>query len=377
MSHEQTELLAEPREVDVVAIERELTGLWKEASEADPESQATPVVRACALNLIVVADSEKCIEEMEGMVGDVTAEHPARLFLIAANRNAEKPRLDAWISARCSVPVPGGKQVCCEQINLTAHGSEAKKIPSIVTSLLVSDVPGVLLWKSRVASEDPILGGLAHVLDRVVIDSSEEFPSPSTLAEWYAFIEGHRGRTIFGDLAWTHLTPWRSVIANAFNPKDMRPLLDDIRSVQILYSSTSDPKHTGLSQALLLVAWLASKLDWRKDGSLESAGDKFTCSFSGRKIRADILPTEARPGKPGGIESVSLQAGGKNLLFAATTHEHCMQFRVKESGTEKEEMLTAMNDQTEAMLVSQELEVLTRDKGYETVLRTLAALLNQ
>ncbi len=377
MSHEQTELLGEPREVDVVAIERELTKLWKETAEGSTDSSGSPVVRACALNLIVVAGSDKGIAEVEEMVGDVTAEHPARLFLIAADRRAREPKLDAWISARCSIPVPGGKQVCCEQINLTAHGSEAEKIPSIVTSLLVSDVPGVLLWKGPIDERDPVLKGLADVLDRIVIDSSEDPDAAVTVSAWHAFIDKHHGHTIFGDLAWTHLTPWRSVVANAFNPKEMRPLLGDIRSVTIAYSTTSDPNHTGLSQSLLLIAWLARKLEWQQDGRLHSDGKKHSCTFAGGRIKAQILPTEPRSGKPGGIESVSIQAGEKEFSFAATQHQHCVRFKTSGDGKDNEEMLTVMNDQTEAVLVSQELEVLTRDKGYETVLHTLATLLKQ
>ena len=258
--NQQTELLSPPREVDVIAIERELTQLWKDATDESGESSSRPVTRACALNFIVITEDARELEALGDLAGDVTLEHPARIFLIAANRRSGTPDLDAWISARCSLPVPGGRQVCCEQINLLASGAEANKIPSIVTSLLVPDVPGVLLWKARVNVRDHILQSLAHVVDRILIDTSED-PSPeSGLLAWREFMRNRSLHVMYGDLAWTHLTAWRSVVAGSFNPPDMRARLSQVSSVTVTYSSTSAPQHSGLSQSLLFVAWLASKV---------------------------------------------------------------------------------------------------------------------
>ena len=224
---QQTQLLAAPKEVDVVAIERELVTLWKDARVTDGQTSGNaadspPVVRACALNFIVVTEDEKEIDALAEMAGEVTLEHPARIFLVVANRRHGTPRLDAWISARCSLPVPGGKQICCEQINLVAEGTEAKKIPSIVTSLLVSDVPSVLLWKGSIDVNDSIVQSLGDVVDRILIDSSEDLVPVPGLHTWRSFIEKRNAHTTFGDLAWTHLTAWRSVVANAFNPPEIR-----------------------------------------------------------------------------------------------------------------------------------------------------------
>lgn len=376
---QQTQLLAEPKEVDVVTIERELTKLWKEASTGVSDSNSAPVVRACSLNFIVVTEDEKEVDELADMVGEVTLEHPARIFLIAANRRSGAPKLDAWISARCSLPVPGGKQVCCEQINLIAHGTEANKIPSIVTSLLVSDVPSVLLWKARVDTLDGVLHSLSQVVDRILIDSSENASPEASLIAWRAFIGKRSAHTTFGDLAWTHLTAWRSVVANAFNPPDMRQQLSRVDAVTIEYSTTTSPKHSGLSQALLLASWLAEKLKWQPLQKFSQNGiSTYTAKlrYDEQAINIRILPVAARKNFPGRIESLAIHAGaGMSLKFVATEHHDCVLVSRQHDGNSSEEMLTVLSDKSEALLVAQELEVVTRDAGYEAVLKTLTELL--
>lgn len=372
----QTQLLADPKEVDVVAIEREIVQLWKDYSGGD--SGSSPITRACSLNFIVLTEDENDVNELGTMAGDVTLEHPARIFLVLANRRTSVPKLDAWISARCSLPVPGGKQVCCEQINLTANGAEAIKIPSIVTSLLVSDVPSVLLWKARVNAHDSVLQSLANVADRILIDSSEDAaPEPALLA-WQSFMAANDRHTTFGDLAWTHLVAWRSVIANAFNPPHMREQLTAIDAVTIEYSSTTSPRHSGLSQSLLLVSWLANKLDWRILKTLqkvEMGGYTAKLRCGEQTINIRIAQTAARKNFPGSIESVTVHTTiGTTLKFSSSEHRDCVLAARHANGESSEELLNVLTDKSEAILVAQELEVVTRDAGYEAVIKTLTHL---
>src|SRR5512141_2788976 len=110
-----TVLLEAPKEVSLAQLEQELTQLWKEAESGHGDS-IRPVIRACTMNLIVVTEDEKGADALATMVGEVTLEHPARIFLVVLDRGAKEASLDAWISARCAIPEPGEEQVCCEQI---------------------------------------------------------------------------------------------------------------------------------------------------------------------------------------------------------------------------------------------------------------------
>ncbi|MEO8167472.1 MAG: glucose-6-phosphate dehydrogenase assembly protein OpcA [bacterium] len=379
-SDQQTQLLGAPKEVDVVAIERELVSLWKNASEGmAADGSSTPVMRACSLNFIVVTEDEHEADELATLAGEVTIEHPARIFLITANRRNGTPKLEAWISARCSLPVPGGKQVCCEQINLTAQGDEASKVPSIVTSLLVSDVPSVLLWKIRFDLNDGMLQSLTHVVDRVLIDSSEDAAPEPSLRAWYDFIARHNKFATFGDLAWTHLTPWRSLVANAFNPSEVRHLLGSIDNIEIEYSSTAEPRHSGISQALLLTGWLAQKLHWIPVKQFQKSDrGEYTAKLrlGEQAINIRIRKAEPRKDFPGGIESITIHTvAGPTLRFNASEHRDCVRTLHDGVGTSSEELLPALSDKSEAQLVAQELELVHRDSGYEAVLERLTGLL--
>jgi glucose-6-phosphate dehydrogenase assembly protein OpcA len=372
-------LLDEPKEVDVVVIEQELARLWKEASEPSIDEETPPVVRACSLNLIAVTENEADAEIISNLVGEVTVEHPSRIFIVVADRRAGTPSLEAWISARCSLPLPGGKQVCCEQINLTAHSNDIYKVPSIITSLLVSDVPTVLLWKLRVDEEDDVLPQLVHISDRVLIDSSEERDASASLSAWNQFIVNNRGQTVFGDLAWTHLTSWRGLLAQAFQPIEMREHLNATDAVTIRYSSSHRPLHSGLSQSLLMMGWLAHVLQWNAARPLQNDGaGKYTAKFSlGEKaIDINIYSVPPTNGGPGGIESLSIDSTlGLQLSFELTDRLGCIRMVRKTGVGLGEELIRPVSDRTETELVAQELEVLHRDALYEESLAMSVSLM--
>ncbi|MBX2991290.1 MAG: glucose-6-phosphate dehydrogenase assembly protein OpcA [Bacteroidetes bacterium] len=371
---EKTQLLGEPREVDIVAIERELASLWKNAAEDPGDGNSAPVIRACALNFVIVTEDDSELEMLAGLVDDVTIEHPARIFLVHIDRLAGQPALDSWISARCTMPVPGGKQVCCEQITLTASGTEIHKIPSIVTSLLVADVPSVLLWKPSLDSNDGILHSLLRVVNKVIIDSSENLTPESSLFEWEKIVVSPGQYATFSDLAWTHLTEWRSLVAGAFNPHEMRAALTDINSVKLEYSSTTTPRHSGMSQALLFVSWLAQKLNWTPlDRLRKSDYGKYHGKFghSDHSIEVVISPASIGNDSRGGMESVIIQTRGNlTLRFATTGHAECVRFTKHDSASPPDELLTVRRRKSEALLVAEELQVNFRDTGYEAALNT-------
>ncbi len=376
---QQSVLLAEPREVDVVAIERELTQLWNNATEIDDEGRRVPLLRACALNLVVLTEDVDRLRAVEELVADVTLEHPARIFLILANQANGRAELNASIAVRCALPVPGGKQVCCEQIGLQAAGPECRKIPSIVASLLVPDVPSVLLWKSGMHRADWLLPALAGLVDRVLIDSSEEPDPIPLLRAWEAFVASTAKQVLSGDLAWSHLTAWRSAMAQAFTSPDMRPLLDEIVSVDIMTSTSAEPVHGGVSQALLLLCWLADRLHWSAGPHL--GGDTvrgitvpLTSAAGAMGCRIGVRPSTI-PG-PGGIEEVILgMRSGARVTLTSGEERSCIRSEIRVPGGTPKAGVLWVSDRDETTVVAQELEVLTRDPLYAGALDVLRVLL--
>jgi glucose-6-phosphate dehydrogenase assembly protein OpcA len=378
MSNQQSILLDEPREVDIAAIERELTLLWKEAAEPT-EAGGAPVVRACSLNLIVVVGNDSEVAPISDIVGDVSLEHPSRIFLVVADDRGAASSIDAYISARCSIPVPGGKQVCCEQINLTAKGADTAKIPSIVTSLLVADVPSVLIWKGRVHEKDVVLNALIEIADRTLIDSSED-PSPqASLMMWQRLIERNSSRGSFGDLAWAHCTTWRSALAGVFAPADARPMLSIVRGVRIEYSTSRSPRHSGLSQTMLIIGWLVQSLGWKTVYHLkETAGGIFEATMREEQREISIVARPVAPvaAKPGGLHALTMHAQGFELNIRLGTSANCIHISTNVDGHAREDVVPVMH-QSEADLIAHELEDLGSDALYLRSLASLVALLKE
>jgi glucose-6-phosphate dehydrogenase assembly protein OpcA len=374
-------LLDAPKEVDLVAIERELTQLWKTAAEPAAGDLSIPVVRACSLNLVVVTDKTEMLDAVGDMIGDVTLEHPARIFLISADRHAGTPSLDAWISARCSLPVPGGKQVCCEQITMYANGSDVEKIPSTVTSLLVPDVPTVVIWKTRVDRMDHVFEALVSVADRVLTDSSEEGESEQRLVSWYEALCTSGDHVAFGDLAWTHLTSWRAMVAQAFEPMESRIHLGSIDEVMIGYSSTTTPRHSGFSQSLLFVGWLVHTLHWTITRPLRGndQGEYSAEVRSGEhSLHVRISHRAAAEGRPGRIEVVTMHSReGMTLALTGTEKGNSILIRKQFADARVEQAIGSVRDGTEAELLARELEVFQHDVMYEESMKSLVSLLGR
>jgi glucose-6-phosphate dehydrogenase assembly protein OpcA len=374
---QQSILLDAPKEVDITTIERELTQLWKQAAE--DSSEGAPVVRACSLNLIIFSEGTDRASGLEEIVSQVTVDHPSRIFLVSADRRAGTPGVEAWVSARCSLPVPGGKQVCCEEINLVAKGIESNKVPSIVTSLVVPDIPTILIWKARLDLRDNVLQMLTQIADRVLIDSSEELHPISSLVSWGEFIEERLGRTAFGDLAWTHLAQWRTLLAQAFQPADARAHLLHLNAVTIEYSETSMPAHSGLSQALLATGWLAHALGWVLVHPIREVDDgvydaKFRLDDQAITVR--LVQVTSKSTRPGGIESIVCHSSlGGEIVNRWAERENCILLHTSLPGVASGDTILSVRHQTEAELVTRELEVLYHDPSYEASMSMLSTML--
>src|SRR5256885_14219462 len=155
--------------INVGAIEKELTLLWKQASE----DESGGVVRASILNLIIFTPDPSESSEVDDIVIDVTASHPCRVIALVADRTAES-KLTAEVTSRCTLPTPTSKQVCCEQVTITASEDHLDEAPSAIVPLLISDLPVYLWWRAEPKGEDKELyGWLADIADRVVIDSAK------------------------------------------------------------------------------------------------------------------------------------------------------------------------------------------------------------
>ncbi len=236
------------RPFDATALEHELRGMWKAAST----SRGT-VYRAAMANLIVpFAPSDR--DRIGPVLTDVTRRHPARLFCV---ERAEGPSAEGGLRGRASALChlrPGGGLVCSEQVVLTWDDASGPLVPSAVASLLVGDLPAVLL-ELNPGADPPWQERMAAIADVRIVDSNLTAAVADYPATWRRR-PGRDGGPLH-DLAWARLAPWREILAEAFDRPDPARAISSIQDLTIRHIGAEPPPG-----AWLLAGWLASRLGW-------------------------------------------------------------------------------------------------------------------
>jgi glucose-6-phosphate dehydrogenase assembly protein OpcA len=241
---------------DAAALERQLQALWK----SQPTTNA--FYRAALANLIVPLEGPG-LEQMAPVIAEVSRRHPARIFRIdpATGPPGDPARLRARASALCHLREGGAGFVCSEMVVIEYTATTAALVPSAVRSLLIGDLPAVLLAMTP-APQPSWMEALAGVADLVIADSCVEEEPAALAAIWER--TGRKGAPMH-DLAWARLEPWRSVLARLFDTPEAAPALSGLRDLTLAHGGAAPP-----STAWLLAGWMASRLGWkleRRDGT--------------------------------------------------------------------------------------------------------------
>jgi hypothetical protein len=262
MSTEQNQRLqrfrsGEDLAVDISAIEKELTSLWKAAS--DDKQQST--TRACLWNLAVYSTGYEQSDQLRNQLETIYPSLPMRTLILEVEPDVEPP-LSAWVSARCHIT--GGKQVCSEEVTIRSDHRAVTRLSPLLSALLVPDIPSAAWWPDLSQEPDALFGHFIDHMDRVVLDSSG-VPGEQGLKTLQRLSQLRRAsRRLLGDLAWHRIAPWRSLIARLFDTPAARLDLPLIDAIEV--DSTGRPGDPTGSPALLLTGWLAERLRWTPDG---------------------------------------------------------------------------------------------------------------
>jgi glucose-6-phosphate dehydrogenase assembly protein OpcA len=259
MSNSEITSLGEPKTVDVVAIERELTALWRSASSTDV---AYPVIRACAMNLLVYMKGDQETRRAIDWIGKLITRHPCRAIIMSVDPTSVQPGLSSWISTLCHLPSNGSQQVCCEQIVLEAHGDSLCHLPGAVFPLLLPDLPVFLWWNDVPDPGDEVLLKFGMVAQKLILDS-RPFSNPRTQFVRLISLSQKVGwRAALGDMNWGRLRLWRRLLAQFFDCPNYRTHLQSVNRMTIEYHGQNRKLSTLPAQPLLLAGWFTSRLGW-------------------------------------------------------------------------------------------------------------------
>jgi len=362
--------------VDVTAIERQLDELWAGMTEMAPDSDQQAVMRACVLNLVVYASDEGSLEEISEVMARVSDEHPGRFIVILLKEDVDPP-IDSIVTAQCHPAEKGRKQVCCEQIAITAGREQMRHLSSFVRPLLVHDLPVFLWWRDVPDLDGDLLAELIETSDRVIIDSCRLPDVLTGLSALADRAQDRAGWTAFSDLSWCRLTPWRTLVAGFFDLPEYRSSLERIQEVRIKCAAGGSRQAVAV-EALLLAGWLASRLKWVSDSNPKWV-DETTYQWrlhgnSKTPIEINICPSSDE--SCAGVSRIDLMVPGEpSLIFTAGPGpdlEHLKSY-VQVSRMKRSPRLIRVSLDDEADLVAQELRILKHDKVYEQALEYWAA----
>ena len=186
---------------------------------------------------LVVPVGAASAEEAIAAANQASMEHPCRLIVLIEGDPTGKPALDAEIRV-------GGDAGASEVVVLRLRGSMNSQQASLVTPLLLPDVPVVTWWPDRMP-ESPAAEPLGALAGRRVTDSRQV---PGSRDERLARLrDGYTpGDT---DLSWTRLTWWRAHLASVLDQPSGEPVIGAV--------VTGPPD---ITSPVLLGTWLRWKL---------------------------------------------------------------------------------------------------------------------
>ncbi|MGW2559707.1 glucose-6-phosphate dehydrogenase assembly protein OpcA [Streptomyces sp. NPDC001514] len=167
----------------------------------------TPAV-GMVLTLVIVTDEENAYDALKA-ANDASREHPSRtLVVIKRVSRSPRDRAKARLDAEVRVGVDAGTG---ETVVLRLYGEVIDHAQSVVLPLLLPDAP-VVVWWPVAAPHDPASDPLGALAQRRVTDTyASEQPIQELTARAEAYTPGDT------DLAWTRITPWRSMLAAALD----------------------------------------------------------------------------------------------------------------------------------------------------------------
>lgn len=320
--------------LDTGEIHDELNKLWQELQLAAPQlrEQATDssepvrfasgVMRANTLNLLVIVPTD---EEAQLTCDTITRLRdflPTRTIILIVREQQEDapPRYDISVelldqqAARGTGPE---SPLRFETITIGIPVQESGHVPSLVEPLFIPELEDFLWWPAGNHIYYQLYEDLLELVDRVIVDTAQFVRDTRELADFNMMIEPREGSPVLGDFTWNRLSPWRSLLAQFFDPPDTQPCLDTIDQLTIHYAYNRAEGGSGAPAAFLIVGWLASRLGWeiidplirRKDGSFWAPlrahnGEK------GREIVLRIVPDLSQHAKFS-LRSVELVASGE------------------------------------------------------------------
>ena len=315
-------------------ILKEMADLWVTLGKQGTAETGLGVLRACSMTLVVVAEEGEDLAALGETIAALMPEHPARAIIIRLQGGAGR-ELTGRVFAQCWMPFGQRREICCEQIEITAPDGSLDDVASVVAPIVAADLPVVVWCRSGRVAERSEFWEFAVTASKVVVDS-DRWADPKAAIQRLAALAS-RG-VMLGDFSWTRLTRWRDMVSQVFQNGEYLARLPEISHVRVHYDQASMAV-----MARYMGAWLVD--------ALGQAGVQAALSL---EPGAANLSVELG----GGGFRVELARQGERLVTTVGTLSHC----------------TGLTRPTDYQLLREELGIVRHDAVFERILASAMRL---
>jgi glucose-6-phosphate dehydrogenase assembly protein OpcA len=217
---------------------QKINALLQQARERGGALQET----ISTLNLVAIYFNNAQYEKARDALEAAGILHPCRLVVLIADETQQQESLTARVSV-----VRSGGAVSLERIVLTATGRAVRHLESAMMSLLLAELPMVVVWGGR--PQGDLLQRAVESADRIIIDSGAR--PPTYLAETAKFLG--KGAPI-GDQAWARIFPWQGIAAEVLDLPNLREHRGNITKARVVCAGAVG------AEGLLLLGWMQSRI---------------------------------------------------------------------------------------------------------------------
>ena len=338
--------------LNIAELEQQLRDIWKGFSKSEQKEQA--VTRARVMNLIVYTSNKDADPEISQALAEVSNESPGRMIVLIRDSELPPTVINGWVNALCHKAAGGRMQVCCEQIMIHAGERDASQWSSVVLPLIVPDLPVFLWWHDRPDSDPDLLNAVLEACDRLIIDS-ELLQNMSYIVD---LMKTHGDWLAISDLNWAKLTPWRTAIAGFFDDPGCRPCFESLTHIEVECESPLKESR----KAHLLLAWLASSLNWKwaERPNLQNSKQEY--------ISVNLRCTQSDSDR---LRKVRLIARDSEFVISIVPDASYLQSEFTIQEEKRGMQLIQLREQTLSAFLNKEVTILGHDRVYERAIQFL------
>jgi len=315
-------------------ILKELSDLWVTLGKQNEGEHGAGVLRACSMTLVVLNEESGDVSALGETLAALMPQHPARTMVVRLRGGGGRVLADR-VYAQCWMPFGQRRQICCEQVEITASDAALGDLPSVVLPLAVPDLPLIVWCRSSRLLAMPAFHGIAAMANKVVIDSAG---MPDGRAALRALPAAVPQTVLLGDLAWTRLTRWREMLSQVFENRANLDQLPAVEKVNVSFGAELE------TSAWYMAAWLENAL-----------------------AQAGVHPRVAVEGTPGSPDPLRVQLTGPGI--DVTLIREATRLVVSVNGLSH---CTSLSEPNDYLLMREELGIVHGDPVFEAALAKAA-----